>query len=212
MADNVTPFDRERRLADIIRQVKIATAEREDAAVEIREADQARLELVAEALGGVIEAVPDDAELFDFAISAGSQPRLWIDAVAHVHMARDQRTYRLVRDTRLGRTVLAETDTVAGAADAVSRYVAERLIERERALAGERKALPEPAMGRVAGERHAGEDGHAAADDLPAIEASAAGQGPSRFSVALLWFVLGCVVGAAGLYLFLTGTLPGLNI
>ena len=106
----VTPADKGRRLADAIRDVRNATADREDVVVDMREAQRMRLELLAAELAPVFADVPADNEWFDFAISSGLQPRLWIDAVSHVSMGRDRRTYRFLRDTRLGRIVLAEFD------------------------------------------------------------------------------------------------------
>jgi hypothetical protein len=51
-------------------------------------------------------------------------------------MGHDKRVYRLVQDTRFGRKTLVEsphTDTIV---KAVTQYVARRIIERDRALAG----------------------------------------------------------------------------
>jgi hypothetical protein len=92
--------------------------------------------------------VPADLDLFDFTISSGLQPRLWIDAVSHVAMARDRRTYRFLKDTRAGRVVLAEDTAIKPVADQVARYVAERMIERERLMEGSvQAALPGLARG-----------------------------------------------------------------
>jgi CRP-like cAMP-binding protein len=49
-------------------------------------------------------------------------------------MGRDKRQYRFVQDTRYGRAVLAESYEVPAMVDAITRYVARRLVERERAL------------------------------------------------------------------------------
>jgi len=125
------------RLVDAVRQVKIAAAERNDVVVDMKEADRARLEILAQELKPVFDDVPADDERFDFAISSGLQPRLWIDATAHVMMGRDRRTYRFVRDTRLGRTILAEATAVEPVISAVTTYIAERLHEREMAFAAD---------------------------------------------------------------------------
>ena len=50
-------------------------------------------------------------------------------------MGRDKRSYRFVQDTRFGRIVLAESHEVAAIVDAVTDYVARRMVEREHALA-----------------------------------------------------------------------------
>ena len=124
------------RLADVIRDVKNAAADRDDVVVELREASRTRLELLAAELAPVFGEVPADIDLFDFTISSGLQPRLWIDAVSHVAMGRDRRTYRFVKDTRRGRVVLAESAAIGPVAEQVARYVAERIIDRERLLDG----------------------------------------------------------------------------
>lgn len=137
--DKFNPPDPEKRnrLVQAVREIKIATAERSDVVVEMKEADRARLEILAQELESVFSEVPRDDERFDFAISSGLQPRLWIDATAHVMMGKDRRQYRFVRDTRLGRMVLAESHKTGPIADSVTTYIAERIYERELALAGE---------------------------------------------------------------------------
>lgn len=125
-----------RRLSDAIRDVKNAAADREDVIVELREATRMRLQLLAAELSPVFAEVPDDIDTFDFAISSGLQPRLWIDSVSHVSMGRDRRTYRFLKDTRVGRVVLAESPEMGKIADQVTRYIAERIVERERMMEG----------------------------------------------------------------------------
>src|SRR4029077_11532052 len=100
-----------------------------------RDSDVARLELLNDALNPLFDEVPNDVDLFDRGVSKGDIPALWIDVVAHVEMGRDKRQYRFVQDTRYGRAVLAESYEVPVLADAIQRYVARRLVERERALA-----------------------------------------------------------------------------
>jgi hypothetical protein len=72
--------------------------------------------------------------LFDRGISRGETPRLWIDALAHVAMGRDKRLYRFLHDSRMGRRVLAESYEIPDVVQAVTTYVARRLVERQRAL------------------------------------------------------------------------------
>ncbi len=146
-AESHQPIAQARRLAEIVREVKNAAADRDDVVVELREASRTRLELMATELAPLFAEVPAEIDFFDFTISSGLQPRLWIDAVSHVAMARDRRTYRFVKDTRAGRVVLAEDTAIKPVADQVARYVAERLIERERLLeGGAEPALPGPPL------------------------------------------------------------------
>ena len=95
-------------------------------------------------------------DLFDRGISRGETPRLWIDAIAHVCMGRDKRIYRLVQDTRYGRKVLAETGNVVELVDAVTKYLAQRLIERDRALADSPVAVPRDFRREMSAERQRG--------------------------------------------------------
>jgi hypothetical protein len=118
-----------------VRQARIEAAERTGVVVDLRDAETARLELLNEALDSVFAELPPEIELFDRGISRGDVPRLWIDAIAHVGMGRDKRLYRFVQDTRYGRKVIAESPEISDIAQAVTRYVAGRLVERERALA-----------------------------------------------------------------------------
>lgn len=125
-----------RKLSDAIRDVKNAAADREDVVVDLREIARTRLQLLSAELAPVFAEVPEQVDIFDFALSSGLQPRLWIDAVSHVAMGRDRRTYRFLKDTRVGRVVLAESTAIDVVADAVTRYVAERIVERERLVEG----------------------------------------------------------------------------
>jgi hypothetical protein len=129
--------ERSRSLRDALREVRTAETERSDVVVELRDAERARLELLADALRGVFEEVPADDEQFIFTVSAGTPPRLWIDMTSFVVMGRDRRSYRFLKDTRLGRTVILETAKIDDMADTITHYVAERIIERERALEGD---------------------------------------------------------------------------
>jgi hypothetical protein len=140
--DTVKQVGTGRRLSDAIREVKNAAADRDDVVVELREASRTRLDLLAAELAPVFQEVPPDVDLFDFTISSGLQPRLWIDAVSHVAMGRDRRTYRFLKDTRRGRVVLAESASIKPVADQVALYVAERVMERQRLIDG----VPEPAV------------------------------------------------------------------
>jgi predicted nucleic acid-binding protein len=58
------------------------------------------------------------------------EARLWVDMVAHVAMGRDKRTYRFLQDTVHGRRVLAESTDVEPIVEAVTRYVARRIVAR----------------------------------------------------------------------------------
>ena len=123
------------RLKDAIRAARIEAAERTGVVVDLRDAELARLELLNEALDPLFAEISQQVELFDRGISLGDTPRLWLDPIAHVEMGRDKRAYRFLQDTRYGRKVLAEATEIDEIVQAVTKDVARRLVERERALA-----------------------------------------------------------------------------
>lgn len=125
---------RPRRLRDALRQARIEAADRTGVVVDLRDAEVARLEILSDALDPLFSEIPDSVDLFDRGISRGDPPRLWVDVVAHIVMGRDKRTYRFVQDTRHGRIVLVESNEVTAIAEAVTDYVARRIVEREQAV------------------------------------------------------------------------------
>jgi len=131
------PQVRAPRLKDAMRQARIEMAERSGVVVDLRDAELARLELLSQALDPVYAEIPAEVELFERGIAEGETPRLWIDMIAHVAMGRDKRIYRFVQDTRYGRRVIAESADVDAMARSVTQYIARRLVERERVIAGD---------------------------------------------------------------------------
>ncbi len=128
------PDEQPSALIDAVHQARIEAAERTSVVVDLRDAEVARLELLNEALDPLFTEVQPEVDLFDRGVSRGETPRLWIDAVAHVAMGRDKRSYRFLHDSRMGRHVLAESHEIPDIVAAVTTYVARRLVERQRAL------------------------------------------------------------------------------
>jgi hypothetical protein len=121
-------------LTQAMHQARVEAAERTSVVVDLRDAEVARLELLNEALDPLFAELPPEVELFDRGVSRGDTPRLWIDSVAHIAMGRDKRAYRFLHDTRVGRRVLVESHDIPDIVQAVTSYVARRLVERQRAL------------------------------------------------------------------------------
>jgi hypothetical protein len=128
-------------LKSAVHQARIEAAERTGVVVDLHDAEFARLEMLNEALDPVFADLPAGIELFERGVVPGEQPRLWIDIVAHVVMGRDKRVYRFLQDTRYGRRILAESPQIDLIVEAVTRYAARRLVEREQALAGDTTPL-----------------------------------------------------------------------
>lgn len=136
MTDTASAEEPAHPLRRALRRARLEAAEHSQAVADLRTAALARLDLLRERLHPVFRDLPRHADLFDPSLVPGDPPRLFVDLVAFVDMARDGRTYRLVRDTHAGRQVLAEEIDVGRIAGAVTDYVARRLVERERLLAG----------------------------------------------------------------------------
>lgn len=137
-------------LRDALRRARAEAAEQTDVVMDLRQAEIARLEILKDALDPVFAEVPEDVDIFDVGLAPGERPRLFVDMVTFVEMGRDRRTYRLMRDGRRGRTCVAESADIPPIVEAVTAYVARRLVERERLLVDDeriatpRETRPEP--------------------------------------------------------------------
>ncbi len=123
-------------LKSAIRAARLDEAERAQAVGDLRGAEIARLQLLSEAIEPVLRQVPADVDMFDAGIVAGGErPRLFIDMISFVEMGRDRRSYRFLQDTRHGRLVLSDTESLGAMTAAVTQYIARRMVEREQTLA-----------------------------------------------------------------------------
>ncbi|WP_026380927.1 hypothetical protein [Afifella pfennigii] len=171
-----------RNLQERVREARIRESDRMDGIVELRETERTRLELLVEEMRGVAEELPQrDRDRFLLAILPGDPPRYWVDATSFVMMARDKRTYRFLQDTLDGRIVLAEATDASTIADRVTSLIADRIVERERALAAD--AMETARQNRLADAR--------------------ATQEHARSSLSGFWvlmaFIFGLICGAAAL-------------
>lgn len=197
MSKNKDSMTNDRRLSDVIRERRIAAAEREDVVVDMKEADKARLELLSEELESLVKDIDPEDDRFEFSISSGEQPRLWIDSVTHVHMGRDRRTFRFVRDSRLGRVVLAEDGDLKMIASQISNYVADRIIEREKIFEGDLENFKDyySRMTNVKLGRESDQSDVENADNP--IDEKREQSGSTNMVVAVIWFIIGGVLGLA---------------
>ena len=129
-------------LRDALRRARAEAAEQTDVVMDLRQAEIARLEILKDALDPVFAEVPGDVDIFDVGLAPGERPRLFVDMVTFVEMGRDRRTYRLMRDGRRGRTCVAESADIPPIVEAVTDYVARRLVERERLLVDDERIAP----------------------------------------------------------------------
>ena len=135
-----------------MRRARFDDAERSGAVADLRLARLGRLDVLQDALRPLIAQIPADIDCFDVGIMPGANPRLFIDMIGFVEMGRDPRVYRFLQDTRHGRVVLAESETIEVIVEAATHYVARRLLERDKALASDSDDEP-PAAPHAAGSR-----------------------------------------------------------
>lgn len=155
-------------LRSALRRARVQSAERADVVADLRSAEAARLDMLREHLAPVFDELPEDCDMFDLGLAPGDHPRLFIDMIAFVEMARDRRAYRFVQDTRRGRILLAENESIDATVRAVADYLARRLVEREKALAADVVYASQPA----------------AAPDAPVVPAAPAAARERRASAA----------------------------
>ena len=135
----------ERSLSHALSLARDRLGDRDDVVVEMKAAERGRLELLVDELRSLIDDVDREDHRFEFGLSNGPRPRFWIDATTFVQMGGDRRTYRLVKDRLHDRRLLAETPELELMADAVGAYIADRILDRQRALEGEWEEIRAPA-------------------------------------------------------------------
>lgn len=133
-----------RSLRRAMRRARFDDAERVGVIADLRAARIGRLELLQDALAPLVAQIPRDVDLFDVGLMPGANPRLFIDMIGFVEMGRDSRLYRFFQDTRHGRVQLAESENMDTMVDAITDYVARRLLERDKALAADADGVLQP--------------------------------------------------------------------
>ena len=190
-------------LVHAVRRARTEAADQSQVIAELRGAEFARLEMLADAVTPVLAQVPDTIDLFDAGLVPGDRPRFFVDMLGFVEMARDRRTYSFVQDTRHGRITLAESDKIETMVEKITAYIARRLVEREMALASDMTPAPAPMAGQASSRisKLAAEGGRAAAPATPTTASGPRAASPARpkhrfFFTALLFTVelLGSIV------------------
>ena len=173
-------------LSKSMERMKSLQADRDDVVVELKQSQRTRLEMLARELQTVFEQVPEGNDQFEFALTNGETPRLWLDMSAHVRMGPDKRSYELVKDTRMGRTLLATSSDMTQIGQVVTDYVADKILERERLIEGEWIAMGGYDF-----------DGNQQAQTEP-VQTAVKRSGMRAFG----WFSLGGVISVAALFLW----------
>jgi len=138
--EDMEPGDIERRVHDLAKamnEIRASQADHDDVVVELKHAKLSRLELLVDDLKPVIDDIPKDNEQFEFAVTRGNSPRVWVDMTSFVRLAGEGREYEFVKDTRMGRVVLLRDASRTRIGEFITKYIAERLLERERMIEGD---------------------------------------------------------------------------
>jgi hypothetical protein len=178
-AETVDPQTK-RSLKQAVAAIRSRQADQQDVVVELKESEAARLDLLTAELQPLFDDIDESDDRFDIAVTRGERPRLWLDMTSFVAMGLDKRSYRFMKDTRMGRIVLAETSDMSKMADIVSNYIAERVLEREKMIEGEWVSL---------------KDVQNAAASSTATSAPARRSTGRKGASRLLWFVFGALFG-----------------
>lgn len=98
---------------------------------------QTRLDALAQSLRSVYSEIPKVAQArqdaFTFALLPGKPPRFWVDLTSFVVMTDGGQTFHFMKDVREGRITLFESDSLEETANAITDYVAERIVQQRAA-------------------------------------------------------------------------------
>ena len=120
-----------------LRNARLAETARLDASLGLQDAKVLRLGALPDSVLPSLAANDQARELFELSVFPGASPRLWVDLVSSVVMEPDPKQYRLVQDQAEGRVIVFETDKLSDMKDYLIRFVAHRLVEKERNKAKE---------------------------------------------------------------------------
>lgn len=140
---------------------------------------QTRLEALAQSLRGIYAEIPKVAQArqdaFTFALLPGKPPRFWVDLTSFVVMSDGGTTFHFLKDTRDGRVSLFRSDSLEETANAVTDYVAERIVQQRSAKSADQRDMPADAAsaeqtGRAPEEAEAAAPAAKAAGPEPVVQ------------------------------------------
>ena len=175
-------------LSKSIERMKSRHADRDDVVVELRQTQLTRMELLARDLQSVFNQVPIDNDQFEFALTSGETPRLWLDMTTHVRMGAMRHEYELVKDTRMGRTILAASTDRNQMGKVITDYIADKMLERERLIEGEWIA--------IGGYEFDAANGNDSGGLIEGTQAAPVRKGWG----AMVWFMIGSIISVSSLF------------
>jgi hypothetical protein len=120
---------------EALKSARLAEAAQLDALLNVREARSLRLSALRESLLPYLVDHPMAQGFTELALQPGETPRLWIDLISCVVVEPDTRIMRLQQERDGHRDVLHETVDIDEMSRVVLKYIAHRVIARERVAA-----------------------------------------------------------------------------
>ncbi len=115
-----------------LREARRAEAAHRDALQNVSDAKTLRLIDLQEHLAKALPESRDIQNLLELRLEPGEEPRLFIDLITSVAITDDAHTFRLTQDRDYRRETLLDTGSADEMRRHILKYVAHRLIARER--------------------------------------------------------------------------------
>lgn len=174
------------RLANTMRLIQERESAKKEKPKTAINSQHRALALLLDDLGDVINELGEASDYFNFHLTNGDVPQLWVDDTTFVVMARNEEGFRLLKETRAGRVLLRESRERKMMGEEVVHYVAERLSQIERESA---QSYSEPIREMARPKR----EELITAMDIPEPQIIVRGSGLRSFA----WFLTGVITGAA---------------
>ena len=117
-----------------IRRARELQGASHEARLSARDMAAMRLLAVKQELAPYVEGLPEVRGFIELSLTGGETPRLWLDFISYVILSPDQQHWRLMQDTAEGREVIFETDNLDEMVDFLRKFIAHRVVQRERLL------------------------------------------------------------------------------
>lgn len=118
-----------------LKTARLAEAAHVDALLNVKEARGLRLAALRESLLPKLAGHPMAEGFAELTLQPGETPRLWIDLISSVVVEPDTRSFRLEQDRDGRRELLHETTDLDEMSGVVLKYIAHRVIAREKLAA-----------------------------------------------------------------------------
>lgn len=120
------------QFTEALKKARLAEAAHVDALLNVKEARGLRLAALRETLLPHLVGHPMAEGFAELTLQPGETPRLWIDLISSVVVEPDTRSFRLEQDREGRRELLHETTDMDEMSGVVLKYIAHRVIAREK--------------------------------------------------------------------------------